>query len=404
MDERIVEGLPVTPDRQPRGIVLIGVGISRFIGPPAPLDPPALDPVAPDAEPPLSAWVQHRYDGRAPLSPARKRELAARWMERRWDGFQANRRANFAAIDRLIAACKAKRLRPILFDLPLNVAVVGHRLDEPLSVIRGRCTDIARRNGIKYLRFNRSLGLRSAVFWDLHHLLGPGYHPLAVPAFGRAGQAAAGRSARSSRAGACGRGALPGRAAGTRPPMDAQRIIRTYYGIAATTTLAQALIWGVNTLFLLSVGFDIFEVMLINAAYTVAQVVFEVPTGVVADTVGRRVSYLLAVGTILVSTLLYVGFGLAGYGIWPFVAASALLGIGYTFYTGAVDAWMVDALQSVGYEGTPGADLRPLRDHVRHLHADRHDAGRLARPDRPLDPLRACGPSCWCPRSCSASW
>ena len=133
--------------------------------------------------------------------------------------------------------------------------------------------------------------------------------------------------------------------------MDAQRIIRTYYGIAATTTLAQALIWGVNTLFLLSVGFDIFEVMLINAAYTVAQVVFEVPTGVVADTVGRRVSYLLAVGTILVSTLLYVGFGLAGYGLWPFAAASALLGIGYTFYTGAVDAWMVDALQSVGYEG-----------------------------------------------------
>ena len=133
--------------------------------------------------------------------------------------------------------------------------------------------------------------------------------------------------------------------------MTSQRIIRTYYGIAATTTLAQALIWGVNTLFLLSVGFDIFQVMLINAAYTVAQVVFEVPTGVVADTVGRRVSYLLAVGTILVSTLLYVGFGLAGYGLWPFAAASALLGLGYTFYTGAVDAWMVDALHSVGYEG-----------------------------------------------------
>ena len=133
--------------------------------------------------------------------------------------------------------------------------------------------------------------------------------------------------------------------------MTSRRIIRTYYGIAATTTLAQALIWGVNTLFLLSVGFDIFEVMLINAAYTVAQVVFEVPTGVVADTVGRRVSYLLAVGTILVSTLLYVGFGLAGYGLWPFAAASAILGVGYTFYTGAVDAWMVDALHSVGYEG-----------------------------------------------------
>ena len=133
--------------------------------------------------------------------------------------------------------------------------------------------------------------------------------------------------------------------------MDAARILRTYYGIAATTTLAQSLIWGVNTLFLLSVGLDIFQVMLVNAAYTVTQVIFEVPTGVVADTLGRRASYLIAVGVILVSTLLYVGFGLAGYGLWPFAAASALLGIGYTFYTGAVDAWMVDALHSVRYEG-----------------------------------------------------
>ena len=133
--------------------------------------------------------------------------------------------------------------------------------------------------------------------------------------------------------------------------MTSQRIIRTYLGIAASTTLAQSLIWGVNTLFLLSVGLDIFQVMLVNAAYTVAQVIFEVPTGVVADTVGRRASYLLAVGTIFVSTLLYVWFGLAGLGVWPFAAASVLLGIGYTFYTGAVDAWMVDALHSVGYEG-----------------------------------------------------
>jgi MFS family permease len=133
--------------------------------------------------------------------------------------------------------------------------------------------------------------------------------------------------------------------------MTAQRIIRTYLGIAASTTLAQSLIWGVNTLFLLSVGLDIFQVMLVNAAYTVTQVVFEVPTGVVADTLGRRASYLLAVGVIFVSTLLYMWFGLAGLGVGPFALASALLGLGYTFYTGAVDAWMVDALHSVDYPG-----------------------------------------------------
>jgi MFS family permease len=133
--------------------------------------------------------------------------------------------------------------------------------------------------------------------------------------------------------------------------MTARRIIRTYLGIAASTTLAQSLIWGINTLFLLSVGLNIFQVMLVNAAYTVAQVVFEVPTGVIADTLGRRVSYLLAVGIIFLSTLLYMWFGLAGLGVTPFALASALLGLGYTFYTGAVDAWMVDALHAVGYPG-----------------------------------------------------
>ena len=173
--------------------------------------------------------------------------------------------------------------------------------------------------------------------------------------------------------------------------MTSQRIIRTYLGVAATTTLAQSLIWGVNTLFLLSVGLDIFQVMLVNAAYTVAQVIFEVPTGVVADTVGRRMSYLLAVGTILVSTLLYVGFGVAGYGIWPFVAASALLGIGYTFYTGAVDAWMVDALHSVGYEGR----LEPIFARYGIMFGVFMLIGTTlgwpARPGRPLDPVRGAG-------------
>ena len=183
--------------------------------------------------------------------------------------------------------------------------------------------------------------------------------------------------------------------------MTAQRIIRTYYGIAATTTLAQALIWGVNTLFLLSVGFDIFEVMLINAAYTVAQVVFEVPTGVVADTVGRRVSYLLAVGTILVSTLLYVGFGLAGYGLWPFAAASALLGARLHLLhrrRGRVDGRRA-ALR--GVRGQAGADLRPLRHHVRHLHARSGPRSAACSGRWTSGYPTWCGRSCWCPRSCS---
>jgi MFS family permease len=124
-------------------------------------------------------------------------------------------------------------------------------------------------------------------------------------------------------------------------------IVRTYLAITALTTLAQSLIWGVNTLFLMRSGLDILGVMVANAAFTVAQVMFEVPTGVVADTWGRRASYLLSVSIIMLGTLLYVWAGAARAGILFFCLASVVLGLGFTFYTGAVDAWMVDALHSV---------------------------------------------------------
>lgn len=127
------------------------------------------------------------------------------------------------------------------------------------------------------------------------------------------------------------------------------RIIRTYLLITGLFNLAASLIWGVDTLFKLHAGLDIFQVMLTNAAFTLGMVIFEIPTGVIADTLGRRVSLLLCIGTLFVSTLLYVTIAWKGWGFWPFVLTSVFLGLGYTFYTGALDAWLVDALKASGY-------------------------------------------------------
>jgi MFS family permease len=127
------------------------------------------------------------------------------------------------------------------------------------------------------------------------------------------------------------------------------RIIRTYLLITALFNLAASLIWGVDTLFKLHAGLDIFQVMLTNAAFTLGMVVFEIPTGVVADTLGRRVSLLLCIATLFVTTLLYVAIAWQGWGFWPFAIVSVFLGLGYTFYTGAVDAWLVDALKASEY-------------------------------------------------------
>jgi len=132
--------------------------------------------------------------------------------------------------------------------------------------------------------------------------------------------------------------------------------IRTYLAITFLFNLAMSLIWGIDTLFKLGAGLDIFHVMLTNAAFTAGSMIFEIPTGVVADTVGRRASLLLCLGTLFVTTLLYVTAYWRGWGFWAFVWVSVFLGLGYTFYTGAVDAWLVDALKATGHT----APLEPV--------------------------------------------
>jgi hypothetical protein len=62
------------------------------------------------------------------------------------------------------------------------------------------------------------------------------------------------------------------------------RVVRAYLAISGLFTLSASVIWGVNTLFLLDAGLDIFEVFIANAAFTAGMFIFEIPTGVVADT------------------------------------------------------------------------------------------------------------------------
>ena len=131
--------------------------------------------------------------------------------------------------------------------------------------------------------------------------------------------------------------------------MESKRVIRSYMVITGIFTLSASLIWGVNTLFLLDAGLTIFEVFVANAAFTAALALFEIPTGVVADTLGRRVSFLLSEITLSVGTLAYVAVAAIDGGLLLFCVAGVILGLGYAFYSGAVEAWVVDALAATGY-------------------------------------------------------
>jgi MFS family permease len=132
----------------------------------------------------------------------------------------------------------------------------------------------------------------------------------------------------------------------------AKRVQRIYLTLLLGNTLAASFIWGINTLFLLDAGLSNFEAFAANAFFTAGMVIFEIPTGVVADTVGRKASYVLGTLTLAVTTGLYWMLWLwhAPFVWWAIV--SLLLGLGFTFFSGAVEAWLVDALTFTGYEGS----------------------------------------------------
>jgi MFS family permease len=131
---------------------------------------------------------------------------------------------------------------------------------------------------------------------------------------------------------------------------QAKRVQRTYLLLTLLSTLAASFIWGINTLFLLDAGLNNAEAFAANAFFTAGMVIFEVPTGVLADMWGRRTSYLLGAGTLLLSTLLYLAMWQAKAPLWGWAIASILIGLGFTFFSGATEAWLVDALAFSGFK------------------------------------------------------
>ncbi|WP_199421533.1 MFS transporter [Actinotalea solisilvae] len=138
------------------------------------------------------------------------------------------------------------------------------------------------------------------------------------------------------------------------PPDEglARRVERVYLVLVLGNTLAASYIWGINTLFLLDAGLTNLEAFAANAFFSVGMVVFEIPTGVVADTRGRRFSYLAGTVVLAATTALYYALWVWQAPFWQWAVSSALLGLGFTFFSGALEAWVVDALKHARHAGS----------------------------------------------------
>lgn len=130
-----------------------------------------------------------------------------------------------------------------------------------------------------------------------------------------------------------------------------QQVQRVYLQLTFLATFAASVIRGIDALFLLDAGLRTDQVFAVYAFLTAGTVLFEIPTGAVADVKGRRTSYLIGAVSLAASTLAYWFLWQSGAGFIWFALATFLFGIAFTFFSGATEAWLVDALAATGFDG-----------------------------------------------------
>jgi len=131
--------------------------------------------------------------------------------------------------------------------------------------------------------------------------------------------------------------------------LDANKV---YLILRSASALFYSVIFTLNMVYQISVaGLTPLQLVLVGTALEAAVFVFEMPTGIVADVYSRRISIIIG--------FLIIGLGFILEGLfpifWVIVTGNVLWGLGYTFTSGATQAWITD---EIGEEAAGQAFLR----------------------------------------------
>ncbi len=122
---------------------------------------------------------------------------------------------------------------------------------------------------------------------------------------------------------------------------------RTYLLFSAASALLFSLVFTVNMVYQVEViGLNPLQLILVGTTLEVACFLFEIPTGIVADIYSRKLSVIIGI------VLIGLGFTLEGT-VPRFAAvlvAQVLWGVGYTFISGAIDAWIAEEDKSISLD------------------------------------------------------
>jgi DHA3 family tetracycline resistance protein-like MFS transporter len=114
-----------------------------------------------------------------------------------------------------------------------------------------------------------------------------------------------------------------------------------YLFMEGALSLAFAMIFTASSVYQVTMaGLTPLQLVLVGTALELSVFLFEVPTGVIADVYSRRLSIIIGM------FLIGLGFLLEGSipVFWAILAAQILWGFGYTFTSGATQAWITDEI------------------------------------------------------------
>jgi hypothetical protein len=123
--------------------------------------------------------------------------------------------------------------------------------------------------------------------------------------------------------------------------MQSSDPVRVYLGLAFVQSVCFSLFFTVQLVYHVTVvGLDPLQMILVGTVLEIVCFVFEVPTGVVADVHSRRLSVLIGLALMGCSYTLEGGVPL----FWAALVSQVLWGLGYTFTSGAHQAWITDEI------------------------------------------------------------
>jgi MFS transporter, DHA3 family, tetracycline resistance protein len=117
--------------------------------------------------------------------------------------------------------------------------------------------------------------------------------------------------------------------------------VRVWYLRTAGSALGDTLVWTLAPVyFVTTVGMSPLQLVLVGTFMELTIFICEVPTGIVADVVSRKLSIVIGY-LVMGAAIVFCG---AVAQPWAMMVAWAIWGFGYTFTSGATDAWLADEI------------------------------------------------------------